>query len=210
MKNPSACLIITAFVDAIDRLRIDPAEYGCIICADGGLVAAEKLGLTPDILIGDYDSCPQPKDREVIKLPAEKDVTDSEAAIQLAYEKGWQDITLLGGLGGRFDHTMGNLGMLAKYTGKLRRIRILDGNNRVFVADPSDFTVHKDGYKYLGLAAYDSPVTGLTLTGMKYPLRDAVLDNRTTLGGSNEILGETGQISFRSGRLLVVQCNDAR
>ena len=122
--------------------------------------------------------------------------------------RGFRRITIIGGLGGRFDHTMGNLGLLAKYTGKVERICLQDGWNRIFLADPGTHIVRKDGYYYLGTASYGEQVTGLTYRGMKYPLENAVLTNRTTYGGSNEILGEEAEISFRTGRLLISQCND--
>lgn len=202
------CLIFTAQIDGVERMApIDPARYDCVICADGGLKGAAHFGIEPDLLIGDYDSASQPEDRSVIKLPTAKDMTDSEAAVDLAVQRGMDDLTIVGGLGGRFDHTMGNLGLLAKYTGKLAGIRIIDGYNRVFLADPGTVRVEKDGYCYLGVAAYDSPVEGLTLRGFVYPLENFTLDNRTTRGVSNEIQGETAEITFRSGRLLIMQSN---
>ena len=78
----------------------------------------------------------QPDDLNVIKLPMEKDMTDSEAAIDLAVSEGAGHITGMGGLGGRFDHTMGNMGMLAKYCGKLDHMAFVDGQNYVFMTEP--------------------------------------------------------------------------
>ncbi|MDD5921822.1 MAG: thiamine diphosphokinase [Eubacteriales bacterium] len=205
------CLVFTSLVDGLSRMNpIRRSDYDLIITADGGLKIADYFRIEPDLLIGDYDSCEQPKDREVIKLPTRKDMTDSEAAVDLAVQKGAEDITMVGGLGGRFDHTMGNLGLLAKYSASLPgRFQIIDGFNRIFLADPGSVTVKKDGYHYLGIAAYDSPVTGLTLQGTAYPLSDYTLDNRTTLGASNEIPGKEAVITFRSGRLLIIQSNEA-
>ena len=82
----------------MEKVEIKNTDFQCIICADAGYLIAQKLKLEPDILIGDYDSMPQPKNRQVIKLPVEKDMTDSEAAIDLAVSNGYTDITVLGGM----------------------------------------------------------------------------------------------------------------
>ena len=202
-------LIFTSRVDGLRHLTIDRADYDHVICADGGVKPAAALGITPDIVIGDFDSAEQPDMEDLIRLPVKKDMTDSEAAIDLAVSRGAGSITIIGGLGGRFDHTMGNLGMLAKYTGILSSIRIIDGWNRIFIADPGTVTVQKDDYKYLGLASYGEQVTGLTLRGVAYPLDNFTLTNRTSRCVSNEIPGESAEISFKTGRLLIIQSRDA-
>ena len=97
------CLIITSLVEGVKRLSVSKADYDCVICADGGLLVANKLKITPDLLIGDYDSMAMPENTDLIKLPMEKNMTDSEAAIDMAVSKGYDDITVLGGLGGRFE-----------------------------------------------------------------------------------------------------------
>lgn len=202
-------LIVTSHVEHMDSLPFDPSSFDRIICADGGLLCAEKLGLTPDLLIGDYDSCPQPEG-DLIKLPMEKDMTDGEAAIDLAVARGAEHITVLGGLGGRFDHTMGNIGMLAKYCGKLSHLAFADGQNYVFMAPPSSLTVPRTSYTYLGLISYGTSVSGLTLRGVKYPLTNHLLTNDTTLGVSNEITEDAAVITFTEGRLLIILSKDMK
>lgn len=169
---------------------------------------AKELGLTPDILIGDYDSCEQPKDQSVIKLPMEKDMTDSEAAIDLAVSKGVRHITVVGGLGGRFDHTMGNVGMLAKYCGKLDHMAFIDGQNYIFMMQPGTIRIPKNKYRYLGIISYGPSASGVTLRGVKYPLTEYFLTNDTTLGVSNEIVAENATVTFSTGKLLIVLSRD--
>ena len=129
-------LIITAHVEYLHEIRLDYTQFNKIICADGGLLIAREIGLSPDLLIGDYDSMDIPDIDGIIKLPMEKDMTDTEAAIDLAVFYGATHVTILGGLGGRFDHTMGNLGMLAKYCDKLEHIAFVDGQNYIFMMSP--------------------------------------------------------------------------
>ncbi|WP_303857388.1 thiamine diphosphokinase [Aminicella lysinilytica] len=202
------CLIITSHVDAIEKLAINSADYDCVICADGGLLVANKLKITPDLLIGDYDSMAMPENTDLIKLPMEKNMTDSEAAIDLAVSKGYDDITVLGGLGGRFDHTMGNIGMLAKYSGSNTGLAFVDGCNRVFMLEPGTYEIPKSDHRYLGLIAYGGTVTSLTIKGVKYPLVNHLLTDDTTLGVSNEILSDSAHLNFRKGRLLVILSSD--
>lgn len=209
-KRKKSGLIITAHVEGIPHIHIHEEDYDEIVCADGGIRASEALDLHPDKYIGDYDSAEQPDVPDLIKLPCRKNMTDSEAAIDLAIKDGCTDITILGGLGGRFDHTMGNIGMLAAYTGKIPHIEILDGWNRVFIADPGTVRVSRHGFKYISIIAYGSEVTGITLRQVKYLLDDYTLSNETTRGVSNEIEDdcEEAVITHRTGRLLIIQSND--
>ena len=205
MKN---FLIITAHVEGLNYIDICQNQYDCVICADGGLEIAGSLGLTPDLLIGDYDSGQLPENREVIRLPMEKDMTDSEAALDLAVSEGGENIIILGGLGGRFDHTMGNIGLLAKYCGRLHELAFVDGYNRVSMLEPGCYDIPKNNYRYMGLIAYGGSVKDLTLRGVKYPLTKYPLRDDTSLGVSNEITASAASLRFSAGRLLLVFSDD--
>lgn len=207
------CLIITAHLEAPEALQLDAPAASFVICADAGLSRAEALGIRPDLLIGDFDSetAPVPPDGcEVIQLPAEKDMTDTEAAVDLAVSRGYTEITCLGGLGGRLDHTLGNLGMLAKYCGKGMAIDFVDGINRVTMRSPGTYTIPASAFHYLGFFAWGGPVTGLTLSGTRYPLQDFTLQDDTSRCVSNEITGDQAVVSFRTGRLLVIESSDLK
>lgn len=203
-------LIFTSFIDNLEKIRLDFNSYKSIICADGGYIAAQKLGIKPSVFIGDYDSGIQPADRTVIKLPTEKDMTDSEAAVDLAISKGYDEITVLGGLGGRFDHTMGNIGIIAKYADSPYKVTLVDGNNKVYMLCPGNHRIKKSNYKYLGLISYGCSCYGLNISGVKYPLLNCNLKNNTTLGVSNEILDSEARLSFKKGRLLIIESNDVK
>ena len=201
-------LIITAHVEHLDQVSLDYTQFDQIICADGGLLIAREIGLSPTYLIGDYDSMEMPDVDGIIKLPMEKDMTDTEAAIDLAVDKGASSLTILGGLGGRFDHTMGNIGMLAKYSGKLDHIAFVDGQNYVFMLLPGKYSIPANDYTYLGVISYGCTAEDVTLRGVKYPLTDYRLNNDTSLGVSNEIVSEAAEVSFSRGKLLIVLSKD--
>ncbi len=200
-------LIITGYLPGIEKIHIEKKDFNCIITADRGHEYAEFLGISPDIKIGDFDSSMAPKDglSEVIYLPSEKNMTDTEAALDIAATKHPSSITILGGLGGRFDHTMGNISLLSKYD---IPIVIIDSNNRVKLLDAGEYIFEKNGYKYFSLIPYSTAVSGVSVSGVKYPLTDATLYNNSTLGISNEIISDKCTLSFSKGKLLLCQSND--
>lgn len=224
-QTDRTCLIVTSRVDGAEQLNIDLSAYDAVICADRGLQVAEVLDLLGDVpvyLIGDYDSGTPPTEAEqaaasgLVVLPTVKDMTDSEAAIDLAVSRGYDVIHVLGGLGGRFDHSMGNLGMLAKYVEdpRVKELWFEDGQNRVFMKTPGTFRVPARGpenrFDYFGLIAYSGAVEGLTITGAKYPLAGHTLTPDTTLGVSNEVAKDAAfaEVSHTKGHLLVIFSKD--
>ncbi len=208
-------LIFTGYIPNIKNIKINPEEYSFVIAADKGYKYAFQLGISPDLIIGDFDTATSPsvteKKNELIILPPEKDMTDTEAALDIAATKHPSSITILGGLGGRFDHTMGNIALLSKYD---LPIKIKDEKNSVTLLRPGKYFVAKDDYKYISLVPFTPSVSGLSISGVKYTLKDAELTHDNTLGISNEITETssntslTCEISFKTGKLLVCQSND--
>jgi len=117
-----------------DRLPLDIGENDYIICADSGFKYAEKLGIKPDLLLGDFDSYAAKgnETENIITLPVEKDDTDAMYAVRYAAEKGFEEIVLVGGIGGREDHTKGAVSVL-KYIRKKGRGFISDGYTTVHI-----------------------------------------------------------------------------
>ena len=111
----------------------NPNDGDIIIAADSGYSNARTLGVTPHILLGDFDSLGTiPEDiSEIISVPAEKDFTDTQMAIDTALSKGADEIIIIGGLGGRLDHTLSNLSILEYLHSKNVQGLITDGNDRV-------------------------------------------------------------------------------
>lgn len=209
-----SALIITSIIEDAPRISRDllEAPYDMIICCDAGINYAAMLGIVPDIIIGDFDSAgsipkPDGEEIEVITLPHEKDMTDTEAACDLAFSRGAGVMTILGGLGGRFDHTMANIGLMSKYLGKAD-IFIIDGDNFIRMLAPGKHMIVDAGYKYLGLIAYGGPVKNLSLKGTYYPLESHDLLPDTSLAVSNEITENPAVVTFEGGQLLVIQSND--
>ncbi len=182
-----------------------------IVCADSGLEYARRCGISPHIVLGDFDSYtnPLPTTPEIIRLPAEKDDTDTQFALRLGLERGVTDFLIAGGIGGRLDHTLGALATLNFAVSRGASAVMCDGKQWVEVlAGPATRRFFRNQAKYFSLISLTPLTSGITLEGFKYPLSEATLPFDTALGVSNEILAPTATLSFRAGRLAVIRTSD--
>ena len=184
-----------------------------VITADKGLTYAKKLNITPDIILGDFDSCSKDvmeefSTDEKIIVPCEKDDTDTGLAMQKAIETGADEILLVGGTGTRMDHVLGNIGQLFYAHEKGIKAELIDANNRMRVLDHESRLSKKDQFgKYVSLIPlYEA--SGITLKGFKYPLSDHTLVFQQSRGISNELEADEGIISFKEGNLLLIESRD--
>lgn len=211
MQN--TCLILLSYMECVTpEMAQDLAETAdYIIAADGGQNRAREFGLQPDCVIGDFDSTTLNEDFNCLYItyPAEKDLTDTEAALAHALEKGCRNVILLGGMGGRLDHTMGNIGLLDKYYSSFDHMEFIDGKNRMELLRDSDRTLKRDvRYKYFGLVSLNAEASGIDIRGAKYELTGASLERASTLGVSNEFSEDTVTIRVQNGTLLIVRSAD--
>lgn len=178
-----------------------------VLCADGGIRNARAAGLKPDLLIGDWDSggAPDP-DVSCITLPAEKDMTDLQAAAEQALSLGCRELLLCGCTGGRLDHTASNLVLLEWIARRGGRALLLDPDNEVrFLAGGRLLLENRPPYRYLSVIPLDEMVENVTLRQVKYPLEHAVLTRGDTLSVSNEPRGGVQEIITGSGRALLIR-----
>lgn len=213
----SKCFIITAFINGSIKSITDIGKNDYIICADGGYRLAKKENIVPNLLIGDFDSFNEalPQNIKTFVHPIEKDDTDTMLCVKYAAEKNFDEICIVGGIGGRLDHTLSNLQTLAwmvnhwkenKIIGK--KISMTDYKNHIMLICHE--TVILRGYpgQKISLISFSDECTGITAKGLKWELTDATLTNSFPLGISNEFLGETAEISVAEGLLLVVSSRD--
>lgn len=178
-----------------------------VFCADGGYANACAAGLTPDFLIGDWDSGDRPDlDVPCVTLPVEKDMTDLQAAMDQALSMGISRLLLCGCTGGRLDHTASNLLLLEWLADRGGEGMIVDEDNEVRLLSPGTFQVwDRPHYHYISLVPLDRRVSGVTLMGMKYPLQQAELLRGDTLSISNEPRQEEMEITIAAGRALLIR-----
>ena len=193
-----------------------------LIAADRGLEALMSLGLMPNAVIGDFDSASKETidqvnsfekedDITVIRLNPVKDDTDTEAAVRFALENYEEpgDIYILGGTGSRVDHILGNISILGLGKDLGKKIILLDENNWIELLFESRTILKEEAFgDFVSLIPFGDEVTGLTLKGFKYPLKNGTLKGFNSLGISNEIVSKEAQISFDSGVLIMVQSKD--
>ena len=188
-----------------------PAPEDLVIAADGGYINARALGARVDVLIGDMDSmdgASVPSTIEQIKLPCEKDMTDTKAAIDLAIERGYDDIVIIGGMGTRLDHTLSSLGILEDMKERGIYCLITNGYNRVRYLCSDSLLIARSPYKYLSLIALDRICKGVCAEGVKYPLKNARLYRKNQFAVSNEIDGNVALVSVRKGAMLIIESTD--
>ena len=186
-------------------------ENWLVVCADGGFRHAQRLGVVPDIIIGDCDSFQQayPDGIPHVIYPSEKDVTDTQLCLDWAIGQGANEALILGGIGGRLDHEFSHFSLLLYGLKRGIRVRIANAQNEIFMVD-KPFTVQPTGKKYISLFPYGGTVEGLCIKGLKYEAKDMTLTCDQVQASCNEFVGtQEGEISFQSGYLLVMLCDEA-
>lgn len=179
-----------------------------VIAADGGYLYTLEAGIHADVLIGDFDSLDGICELEaaapvVLRLPKEKDQTDTFAALAYGLERGFKAFHVYGGTGGRLDHTLANIQCLAYLLGNGARGYLHDGSAVVTAARTEiNLAPRDDGI--ISVFALGGALEGVYLRGLKYGLENATLTTDFPLGVSNEFIGRPVSIGAERGDMLVV------
>lgn len=196
-----------------ERIKRNLYKDDFVIALDGGLALCAEHGITPDRIVGDFDSLPATKQelleqypQEIIhRLPCEKDDTDTLAALRMAVEMGYESFTIYGGLGGRFSHTVANIQSLLYLKDKGLQGELVGNNSRIFLVKDESILLQAKENGYISVFAFSQKAQGVTLKNLKYEIRDVELTNSFPVGVSNEFIGKEAEISVRNGVLLVVE-----
>ena len=191
------------------RALIRPDDF--ILCADGGARHALALGLTPDYVVGDFDSLDSTdlvrlsRDGAVLdSYPRDKDYTDLELALQVARAKTPEEVILLGALGGRLDQTLANIFLLAHPDYADLNVTLVSGPERAWVVRDELVVQGRPG-DILSVIPLTPDVTGLTYhRGLRWTLTDAILPFGSSRGVSNELVETTAHLSLKTGVVLVI------
>ncbi len=198
-------LIITPYLTTSIKNLVDIPSYDLILCADSAYLAADKEGIAPHLVIGDFDheAGAVPHGERIVTVPAEKDDTDTMLCLKHAIEQGAAHIDILGGIGGRLDHTFANLQALAYAEKHGVSCRLLGERDEAFLLRGSLTLPRREGW-YLSVFAFGGNCHGVTEKGTKYEVENASLTWDFPLGVSNEITAEAAEISVREGTLLII------
>ena len=183
---------------------LNPDDFN-VFC-DSGLCHQEGLGIEPHLIVGDFDSHENPRlDVETIVLPREKDDTDTVFAVKEAVKRGFDDFLLLGAVGGRLDHTLGNVSILLMLHSLGKRALLVDDYSEMEIVSKLPVFVD-DSFTFFSLLNISGTAGGITVEGAKYPLRDAEIPCTYQYGISNEVLpGHQARISVEKGERLLVR-----
>ena len=162
--------------------------------------------------MGDFDSIgsvPGDEGMEIQRVPAEKDYTDTQLAVEIAIDRGAEEIIIIGGLSGRLDHTLSTLAILEDLNTRGIYGTVTDGQNRARYMKSTSTLIARSPYKYLSLIAADEVVKGVDIEGCKYPLKRATIRRRMQFAVSNEITGNVAFIAVKKGGVYIIESRDA-
>jgi thiamine pyrophosphokinase len=204
--NPEKSARCVIFSGAPDCVLFTPKASDFIIACDHGYDHAVSQGIRPHLLMGDFDSCLIPRDPSIpcIAVSAEKDDTDTMLAVRHGLSLGFQDFLLLGATGGRVDHFWANCSICAFLAKQGARCEMRDSSYTLYTLSPGSLTLRRQKGAFLSVFSFCDVSYGITLEGVKYPLKNATLTNDVPLGVSNEFAAEVARISLRSGLLLIL------
>lgn len=204
--------LIVAASQSTDVAALAPMAEAAdiVIAADGGAALALAAGVRPHVVVGDMDSLAgdaldalRRAGVDIRTFPPRKDETDLELALLEAVRRGADDITIAGALGGRLDHTLGNVYLLTMAQLRGRNVRIVDGRVEAFVVWERAEIRGARG-DTVSLIPLTPEVRGVETEGLEYPLRRESLFMGPGRGISNVMLGPVARVSTSDGILLAV------
>lgn len=189
--------------DAV-RQYLRPDDF--VICCDSGLKHREKLGVSPDMIVGDFDSAEDPHlPVETVILPCEKDDTDTMAAVREAVRRGFEEFLLIGVIGGRLDHTLANIYILLWLEKQGKKALAADDYSEMEIVSRAPAYI-EDHYPYFSVLNIGGIAKGITIRNAKYTLENAEISCEWQYGVSNEPLpGKTASVSVSGGMLLLIK-----
>lgn len=210
-------LILGGYID-IDWAAefIKANSYDKVIAVDGGLSAANLLNIYPDSIIGDFDTVSEElvdkyeKEAKatIIRLNPIKDDTDTQYAIKHAMSIGAKEIHIIGGTGGRFDHSLANVFMLKMAYEQDVKVYMYDKINKIHVIDDLVHLKKDPMYdKKISFIQIEGPAIGVTLKGFKYNVAEFDFDTSKEyrIGVSNEFAGEEAEVLIERGTFIVIE-----
>ena len=201
------CIIVGgADIRNYDLIRESLQSDDYIIFCDSGLKHLAALQVEPSLIVGDFDSHENPHlATETIVLPCEKDDTDTVYAMKEAIRRGFDTFLLIGVVGGRLDHTLGNIAMLLYLDAHGCKGTIIDDYSEMEIVS-SDPAYIEDKYAFFSLLNITGCAKGIMIQNAKYPLDDGEITCEYQYGVSNEVIpGKTAIVSVREGKLLLIK-----
>lgn len=201
------CVIFTARCEGEPKTAYIPRENDFVLCADAGYVLAEASGAKIDVIIGDFDSADMPAGENVIRHPVMKDDTDTMLCIRYGLDKGYRNFLIVGGIGGRMDHTLANLQSLAFLAQNGAKAQLCDGKVHCAMLSGCRMRIPRTKGK-LSVFAFGGICRGVRIRGAKYELENGTITPDFPIGMGNDFAADFAEISVQEGKLLVLWENE--
>ena len=214
MENTGTCIIVGAGELTVGEIPVKEGDF--VIAADGGFAYCRRLGVEPDLILGDFDSLDEGNKRavEAIRqerpervqvLPVMKDDTDMLAAMKEGLKRGFRSFDIYAAAQGRrLSHTIANIQCLNYLKENGASGRLIAAGETVFLLRDETVEFVKEQKGFLSLFSLGDRAEGVTIRNMKYLLDRATVTNAFPVGVSNEFIGEAGSVTVESGTLLVI------
>jgi thiamine pyrophosphokinase len=220
--------IIVGSVRTVAFNEKEKAPDTLYVAADGGYAQMKECGITPDLLLGDFDSLSEiaeksaavsgkpsdgeesgysepPSCVEIIRFPVEKDDTDTVFAVKEAVKRGFDNFLLIGVVGARLDHTLGNVSILLYLESIGRKGIIIDDYSEMEIVSKEPAYI-EDSYAFFSLLNISGTARGIKIENAKYPLDESEITCKYQYGISNEVLrGKKAMVTVKEGNLLLVK-----
>lgn len=201
------CVIISGSPDTnVEEIKSLCTSDDFIVCADSGYSFAKKAGLTPNLIIGDFDSLKEelPQSTEVVKLNTHKDDTDTEHCVMECIRRGYKDFLLLGSIGGRTDHTFANIATLAflseyNYNGIAR-----NNGEEIRILKEGSYEMNNKKGLIFSVFPYGCESVNVTYKGAEYMLNNKTLTYNVSRGISNVFVDDEAEITINRGRAILL------
>ena len=201
------CVIISSSPDTnVEEIKSLCTNDDFIVCADSGYSFAKKAGLTPNLIIGDFDSLKEelPQNTEVVKLNTHKDDTDTEHCVMECIRRGYKDFLLLGSIGGRTDHTFANIATLAflseyNYNGIAR-----NNGEEIRILKEGSYEMNNKKGLIFSVFPYGCESVNVTYKGAEYMLNNKTLTYNVSRGISNVFVDDEAEITINRGRAILL------
>ena len=196
------CLIVGAG-EVYDE-TVNYSDFSLIIAADGGYVPLVAKGIVPTLLVGDLDSLEyRPSGVELLSYKVEKDETDTELAYIAGKARGGDEFHIIGGVGGRSDHTFANYCLLNRMKNEGYNAFLYGSDDISFIAKNEKITLSGKCGKRFSLFAFGGEAR-VNISGAKYSVTNILLRPTDTVGVSNELQNTDTELTVTSGSLLVI------
>lgn len=203
-----ACALVGASEFNAEHFQAMDAQnaFNFVIAVDAGLKHLESIGRMPDLALGDFDSLGYiPKGMRVARFSANKSRSDMDLALERARNMRYDEIFVYGALGDRLDHTLANLQVFAKYSEKGAIVNAIGVNEAAtYITGPDTYEMPAQESGTISVLSMSDEAKGVFERGLKYELDDVTMSNRTSLGLSNEFIGEPVLIGVENGTIVII------